>query len=383
MKRLLSTILALSGLSISAQPARADWTLAKRLTWNEHASYRPAIAIDSTGDLHLVWNDYIPGNGEIYYMRSRDGGNSWSANRRVTWTSGGSTEPDMAIDSSDNLHLVWCDTTPGNQEIFYKRSTDEGATWLSTQRLTWTLSESAPADIAVGSSGSLHVVWYDFIPGNFEVFYKKSTDGGATWSSSHRITSTSGSSCNAAIAVDSSGNPHVVWADDTSGDYEIYYKKSPDGGATWTASQRLTWNSGWSTNPAIAVDSSDRLHVVWHDDSSGNLEIYYRRSMNGGETWATRQRLSWNSGKSYYPVIVVDSSDNLHVTWHDNTPANYEIYYKMSSDAGINWSTAQRLTVTSGFSYHPTIAVDSSGKVHIVWEDDTPGNLEMYYKSGN
>ncbi len=40
-------------------------------------------------------------------------------------------------------------------------------------------------------------------------------------------------------------------------------KKSTDGGSPWMTSQRITWTSGPSEHPAVAVDSSGNVHVVW------------------------------------------------------------------------------------------------------------------------
>jgi hypothetical protein len=137
-----------------------------------------------------------------------------------------------------------------------------------------------------------------------------------------------GDSWNPAIAVDPSGDLHVAWEDPTPGNWEIYYKQSTDGGSTWTTSQRLTWNSGSSSSAAIAVDSSGHLHVVWNDDTPGNSAIYYKQNTDGGSTWTASQRLTWNLDSSFSPALAVDSSDNLHVVWHEDTPGNYEIYYK-------------------------------------------------------
>ena len=134
------------------------------------------------------------------------------------------------------------------------------------------------------------------------------------------------SSWNPAIAVDPSGDLHVAWEDPTPGNWEIYYKQSTDGGSTWTTSQRLTWNSGSSSSAAIAVDSSGHLHVVWNDDTPGNSAIYYKQNTDGGSTWTASQRLTWNLDSSFSPALAVDSSDNLHVVWHEDTPGNYEIY---------------------------------------------------------
>jgi len=62
-----------------------------------------------------------------------------------------------------------------------------------------------------------------------------------------------------------------------SGDREIYYKKSTDGGTVWSALQKLTGTSGWSDYPAVDVDSNLTVHVVWIDDTPGNYEIYYKK----------------------------------------------------------------------------------------------------------
>ncbi|MBP1769041.1 MAG: hypothetical protein H6P98_3156, partial [Candidatus Aminicenantes bacterium] len=43
----------------------------------------------------------------------------------------------------------------------------------------------------------------------------------------------------------------------------------------------------------------------------------------------------------------------------------------------------QKLTGTSGWSDYPAVDVDSNLTVHVVWIDDTPGNYEIYYKKGN
>jgi hypothetical protein len=124
----------------------------------------------------------------------------------------------------------------------------------------------------------------------------------------------------------------LAWADETPGNSALYYKKSTDGGATWTAGQRLTWTSGDSRNMALALESSLSLHIVWEDDTPGNEEIYYKNSTDGGATWSVSQRLTWTSADSWYPAIAVDSLGSLHVVWSDNTTGNWEIFYKKFSN---------------------------------------------------
>ena len=376
-------ILLAAGLFIFTPDALADWSAAQRLTRTSGDSSFPAVAIDSVNTVHVVWHDATPGNMAIYYKRSEDGGATWSAAQRLTWTSGEAYFPAMAIASSNTIHLVWADSTPGNSEIYYKKSSDGGTTWSSVKRLTWTSGNSSFPAIAIDSDDNLDIVWSDLTPGTNQIYHKRSADGGTTWSAAQRITWSSSSSENPDIAIDSANALHVVWSQYIVANPEIFYKTSSDGGSTWSAAQRLTWASGSSSRPAIAVDSSDALHVAWSDDVPGNPEVYYRTSSDGGTTWNPVKRLTWTSSNSYVPAIAIDSANIIFVVWYDDAPGNYEIYYRLSKDGGTVWSTINRLTWTSGTSTLPAIAFDSGGTAHVVWNDDTPGNKEIYYKNGN
>ena len=149
---------------------------------------------------------------------------------------------------------------------------------------------------------------------------------------------------------------------------------------TWETTKRLTWNSGDSTNPRIAIDTNNHFHVVWFDDTPGNNELFYKRSMDGGVNW-TAKRLTWNSGSIMGLNMALDSSNYLHVVCGDDTPGTYEVYYRRSTDNGVSWTT-KRHTWNSGASWYPTIATDSSNNIHVLWSDNTPANYEIFYRKG-
>ena len=382
MKR-TGSIIAVLGLFLFAQAAQADWSANKRLTWTSGASERPAIAIGSSGVIHVVWHDGSVGNYEIYYRKSLNEGATWSTTQRLTWTAGDSLAPRIAIDSNGAIHVVWYDDTPGMSEVYYRGSTDGGATWNTVKRITWTSSESYVPAIAIDPNDVIHVVWYDYTPGDPEIYYTKSEDSGSTWRAARRLTWTSGYSRVPAMAAQSAKDLHLLWSNDASGNEEIYYRKSADGGETWSAPKRLTWTSGGSYEAAMTIDASGNICAVWYDYTPGFSDLYSRTSTDGGTNWGPVKRITYTGGSTYGPAIALDINQIIHLAFYDDTPGAYEIYYRKSLDGGATWSSVQRLTWTSLWSEYPAIAVDSNYTVHIVWGDFTPGNYEIYYKKGS
>jgi hypothetical protein len=126
----------------------------------------------------------------------------------------------------------------------------------------------------------VHVVWDDYRDGNEEIYYKRSTDGGVSWPIiDTRLTNNSAVSTSPSVSVSGSA-VHVVWQDNRDPIAEIYYKRSTDGGVSWGTDTRLTNNSAVSTFPSVSVSGS-AVHVVWQDNRDGNFEIYYKRDPTG------------------------------------------------------------------------------------------------------
>jgi len=355
MKKLLVILLILVAMNVNAQ-----WQPDVRLKYSSgtcNTSYNNAWCIAvSENIVHAIWYDNGDGNYEIYYKRSTDNGITWEAEKRLTNNNANSYYPSIAV-SGSIVNVVWFDDRDGNREIYYKRSTDGGINWGTDTRLSNDPSSSALPSIAI-SGTNLHVVWQDERNNNSEIYYKRSTDGGINWGADTRLTNDTAWSKDPCIAVNGL-NVYVVWYDYRDGNYEIYFKRSTDGGTTWGIDTRLTNSSAVSKNPCIAVSGSN-VHVVWQEN-----KLFYRQSTDGGVTWGTIIQLTNGPSASEFPSIAVSGS-NVHLVWHDFRDLNYEIYYKRSTNSGITWETDTRLTNNPADSYISSIAVSGSN-LHVIW----------------
>ncbi len=367
----------------------AQWGSDVRLTANGSASETSnnnawCVAAAPGGTVHVVWFDERDaGYDEIYYKRSTDYGTSWSADIPLTPSDlEESSYPAICV-SGANVHVVWRDWRDGNAEIYYKRSTDSGASWSSDVRLTNDAYYSEYPSISV-SGLNLHVVWEDSRAGggNWEIYCKSSTDGGLSWGADTRISNALKGSWNASVSA-SGSNVHVAWRDDRDGpgslDYgEIYYRRSTDNGASWGSETCLTNNLNAESWYACVSSAGSYVHVAWMDYRDGNSEIYYKRSTDGGTSWGADTRLTNDAAGSWQPSLAV-SGARIHVVWEDRRDGSWKIYYNRSLDSGGSWGIDTQLTNTADDTDNPSVAVADS-IVHVVWFDWRDGNKEIYYK---
>jgi hypothetical protein len=343
------------------------------------SSWHPTIKVDGDDNLDLAWYDYSPGNRDIFFNRSTDSGSTWSSPVNISNNSGNSWNQTITVDSAGNLNLAWMDDITGNLDIFFSRSTDDGATWSLPVNISNNSGDSWDPDIAVDSTGTLYLVWSDFSFVYKQILFSRSTDNGSTWSLPTNISNNSGSSLNPTISLDSGGNLNLAWSDEIPGNFEILFSRSTDNGSTWSLPVYVTQTSYDSYDPTITADNAGNLNLAWTYATPQNWEIFFSRSTDNGSTWILPVNISNTAFGSYEPTIIVDSAGNLNLAWRDDTTGNDEILFSRSTDNGSTWSLPKNISNTSKGSTYPTITVDSAGNIHLAWMDDTTGVTEIFY----
>lgn len=366
----------------------AVWESDRRLTRTQAASrtsinFARSIAADAAGRVHLVWQDEQDGNPEIYYKRSPDGGVSWGPAVRLTKASGRSENPAIAV-SGGTVAIAWWDQRTGVHQIWSKRSNDGGITWQPDVQITFSPGGGAYCSLAVWED-KWHVVYVDGRDGHEEVYYTRSLDAGATWSAPVRLSALPNGSYTPTVAVWQS-NVYVAWTDTRHGGSqssleEEYFRRSTDGGATFEPEQRLTTDppgspaNSWA--PSLAA-RDQTVWISWFDNRDGNFEIYTKRSLDGGVSWSSDTRLTTTAGQSQRPSIAV-RGQQIFISYWDTDGGNEEIYVLRSDDLGSTWEPPDRLTFASGSSSFSSATAAASG-VHVTWTDTRDGNAEVYYK---
>lgn len=169
---------------------------------------------------------------------------------------------------------------------------------------------------------------------------------------------------NPSLAVADDGTVYVLWVQavpfsvSPRPDAPMYLSKSTDRGATWTISE-VSPPSNWYGGPILRWSPEGgpegSLHVIYEDkidQTQGDRDIHYRRSTDGGATWSDYTILHDDDPGQligqFIPNLSVARNGRLDAVWWDfrNDPGTYQndVYYTYSTDNGVTWSRNIRVT---------------------------------------
>jgi len=296
--------------------------------------------------IHIVfqWRVNSSDDFEIVYMRSSDLGETaenWDVWLPLTNNTTDSMAPDVAA-YGEYVHVAYEDTWPGTGTIMYKRIADYGGGGVDlTRRLSFSTNGYEPK-IAVGNDGScVSIVYTDLYSGKWNLFYKHIEDSGAGAYQTRQLTFNTTTPVNgrADIAVGSGTYAqyiYIAYESDYPGNREIMYKRLDNYGHspynTYTA--RLTYSTQDSYSCSIDCDSLyGNIHITYYDYWTGNADVIHRVLDGGGGAGFVGKRVSWGSGDSSHSSVAA-SGQWAYVAWHDNTSGNYEIYVKYGDAIG-------------------------------------------------
>jgi hypothetical protein len=204
---------------------------------------------------------------------------------------------DLALDQNGHPHLTYLilpdPATGDGQMLYYAHRTAE--TWIS-QPVTDAVWSTYSA-LALDDAGLPHIVYHTGDAAGHAIMYSHWT--GSAWAA-QRVDSSSDAGLALALAVDSSGRPHVA------------YFGPPSAGLTYA---RWT-GSAWERR---AVDPTAQYSLDMALDSDGNPRLAYYDGLNQRLKYAQWTGSAWDiltladAGDGWGTSLALDADDNPHI----------------------------------------------------------------------
>jgi hypothetical protein len=292
------------------------------------------IAVDNSpssphfGRIYAGWTDFALGTDSNVMSFSDDSGASWSA--PVSLPGSGFAGQGMwpAVAPNGDAYVALVNRSfelGGRQDQWLYKATGDGTGWqklpdIGSQQL---IPEDQASSISCG---------------------RQALTGDVRNLSSPQIGISPDASSPAGYVI------HATYpydSDDTGPDHSnVFYRRSVDGGQTWS-DELLLNDDGTSTDqffPALGVDVDGTVVVSWYDrrlDLAANLAFdrFVTYSTDGGFTWTPNERLSDVSS----PVAQTNPNfDSLATCYH----GDYDQVATADGVAHVVWSDDRRITVT-------------------------------------
>jgi hypothetical protein len=273
------------------------------------------------------------GSGPMASAISNDGGKSWQPGPDPGHGGKrGEAFIDAAADAAGRFHVVWLDARSGQQGLHYARSTDYGRHWSSAQTIDPATCQCCWNTLRPVAHDRLYVLYRNVNPRDMGLAV--STDGGESWQQRGPV-----------------------------GAFDWHFKACPHTGGG------LTVTSG----PKDAMLRA----IVW-TGKKGHVGVHYLMSKKGGQSWNRPRRIG-NADARHADMAMLDGR-HVAIVWDTATAANSAILITRSDDGGRTWSTQRRVSPAHIQATNPRIIATAHG-YRVFWTQ-SDGRWAMTMRDG-
>jgi hypothetical protein len=323
-------------------------------------------------------------------------------------------EVSMAISDEGTIFVGWKNSEThngGGARVSIIRSLDGGKTWTNPYDMPMfegrTTRQSDPW--LYWYNGTIYYAYLEFENQYFtdpegdyltQITVAKSDDEGETWTP---VNATGGNyfADKETFIVGENNTVYVVYDDadiSPTGNATVRLTRSLDGGNTYQEILNLG-ESYYFVGPYITLNSTGDIFIAWTwaPESGGNL--YFTKSIdkdltfdppiliNQDGNYCMFESAGGFASKATLPVLEFDNNDRLYVLWadkYDHLADTWDVYLRYSDDYGLSWSNRIRINPsTTGNQWNPDMAIDGSGRLHIVYYSEQEGRYKPYYRTLN
>lgn len=280
--------------------------------------------------LVAVWRERgeYPNGGPLAVAFSEDGGARWTrgANPASGDATGNQAYPELAADAHGRFHLSWLDDREENgdsQGLRHAWSLDGGKRWERELTVDGKACTCCWNRLTPLSGGGLALLYRDVNPHDMRM--ARSLSGGESWRIMDKAVGDfewhfSGCPhCGGGLAETGTGPStrlhSVIWTGNEAAP-GLYYMNSANLGESWSKPLRLGGERDREAD--IAATTKRDLAVAYVQESQEGAFVTWRRSRDGGKTWTRPIRLSRPNAKADHPRVFSRSS-GFAVFWTERS----------------------------------------------------------------
>lgn len=150
--------------------------------------------------------------------------------------------------------------------------------------------------------------------------------------------------------------------------------RSTDGGRNFSADGRLDltpWElEGCPLKPTELGIDGEHVYAATYSGGEDPAGLYFTVSNNGGKTFKGKQQVHPEAAYSDAPALTVDATGNIRLVWHAKLGGPHRLFTALSVDQGTSLSAPVEIPTPTGKSAYPATAVATDGTVYVTWQQE-------------
>jgi hypothetical protein len=298
-----------------------------KVTLGEAYPEMARVAVGTDDMAHVVWETW---QATIYYA-SKPAGGTWSVPQQISVDGPVMSNVVIGVSPLNQARFAAWEQGIEPTDIFTSQTEIQFTTSASGAPGEWeepisvsglTRNALAP-DIVVDSTGAVHLVWaaelHSDVP---QIFYRRRSPEGV-WGAIRQVASRPGACETPAIALDPLFRlAAVAWAEEQDDANREIYFASQFSDSNWSVPANVSRTPDLSRSPDTLVMSDGRILVTWvevttADEHSEAHGLYYAFRERFGEEWSPATAIEQPAaGRSIAPPRwALDSADGVHLVW--------------------------------------------------------------------
>nr|NQU92978.1 hypothetical protein [Bacteroidota bacterium] len=187
------------------------------------------------------------------------------------------------------------------------------------------------------------------------------------------------------VSMDSCGNFVIIWADEQSGEWDIYGQRYSFDGTPLDGNFKINDTVGNSLHywPASYSYSNGNFIVSWVEQQLlYDFDIYAQRFLADGTPQGNNFKVNDDEGNStqFRPDISIDDEGNSIIVWDDNRDGEGNIYAQRYSDIGATIGDNFNLNaiIPGRVQRNPSVSCEGPGNFVVSWEESGTDYCDVY-----
>ncbi|MFI5303593.1 MAG: hypothetical protein ACHQYP_02250 [Nitrospiria bacterium] len=358
-----------------------------RLDQSSLNAINPQVAVDESDRVFVVWQD-----NSITFTYSTDGGKTFQSPVNIPGSSGGSY-PRITTDGNGNAYVIWQAST---QFLLNYSTTNifQAFPVVITSSVCSSQSSQSPvpqADI-VNTGSVLAITWAQQSPCSNPSSYENMLDfqplsNPATLPAPVNVFTDSSFAGYPKIS-NFGANPYLVYLQTSVSDLVLLeYSTTSSPQKSFPVNTKNS-NAAIPLSSSLSVDSIGNSFVAWEASTpqGGGVDIFFNTLPAKSSSFNLSPHNLTNNGASKGSAVSIDSSQYVYVAFFSRpsaTPKTYDVFLERSSNGGNSFTDPFNVSNTAGTSasYAPGLAITGKN-AYVVWDDNsfTSGSSQIFFQ---